>query len=431
MASRTASVLITGGTLIDGTGAPPVSNAAVLIEGNRITYAGARGSLGDVRSTSAIDASGKTIVPGLIDLHNHSTFDADMRVYIKNGVTSIRFAGLNQDAVVALRDRVTQNALPGPRIFSCGPMLDKTPPAYPRWTSPVNTPAEAAETARRLLADDKVEALLVTQQITPDLLRPVIEAAHAFGRPVVGQIWFTDGREAAELGIDELDNYSRIFVSREYPTARLLSYRSIAERLSLTARGWATIDWDLTEPIMQAMVQYGVSYCPTLVIHQHQAVADSNALEADPDYQAMYGEPERKEWAAFLQYIQGAWTPRDRSDMAAAYDERLEWIRRFHVMGGTVVVGTDMQFGGIMVHQELHNLEAAGLSRMEVVAAATGLAARELGMADSLGTIQPGKLADVLVLNRDPLQDLGALRDIAHVLKDGVIVAEDGPSSGT
>jgi Amidohydrolase family len=414
-------LLLEGGTLIDGTGAVPVSDASILIEGARIARVGPRASIDAAPGTPVMDVSGKTIVPGLIDLHNHSTFDADMRTYLKNGVTTIRFAGLNQDAVVTLRERVERREVPGPRIFSCGPMLDKTPPAYPRWTSPVNTPAEAAATARRLLREDRVDALLVTQQITPDILRPVVEVAHEHGRPVVGQIWFTDGREAAGLGIDQLDNYSRIFASREYPTERLLTYRSIGERLSLTARGWATIDWSLTEPIMTAMIERGVAYCPTLVIHQHQ-VETSSALEADRDYQALFGEIERAEWAAFLKYIQGNWTGSDRRDMAAAYDERLEWIARFHSQGGTVVAGTDMQFGGIVLHRELRNLETAGLSRMDAIVAATGLAARELGKAESLGTLEPGKLADLLVLNRDPLRDLAGLRDIAHVLKNGEVV---------
>jgi hypothetical protein len=206
MTRETTLLLLHGGTLIDGTGAPPVDHASVLIQGDRILRVGPDSSIGRVPGTKAMNISGKTIVPGLIDLHNHSTFDADMRAYLKNGVTSIRFAGLNQDAVVVLRDRIQRRELAGPRIFSCGPMLDKTPPAYPRWTSPVNTPGEAAATARRLILEDEVEALLVTQQITPDILSAVVDVAHEFARPVVGQIWFTDGHEAAALGIDELDN---------------------------------------------------------------------------------------------------------------------------------------------------------------------------------------------------------------------------------
>ena len=422
MTPETGSLAIEGATLIDGTGAPAVRDSVVLIKGDGIHYAGPRRPLEIPASARVINASGRTLVPGLLDLHNHSTFDADMRGYLRNGVTTIRFAGLNQDAVVALRDRAARNEVPAPRIYSCGPMLDRTPPAYPKWTSPVDTPVEAAATARRLLTEERVEALLVTQQITPDLMRPVVDVAHEFGRPVVGQIWYTDGREAAEIGIDQLDNSSRIFASREYPKSRLLSYRSIAERLGLLARGWMAIDWDLTRPIMDAMAEHGVSYCPTLVVHQNQAGIGLSELEADPDYRTMYGDAERREWAAFLDYVQGTWSAEDQRCMAIAVEKRIEWMARFHEMGGTLVVGADMQFGGIMVHRELRNLEAAGLSPLEVIHAATGQSARELGMGDSLGTIAPGKLADLLILNSDPLQDLGGLRDIAHVIKGGTLV---------
>ena len=359
-----------------------------------------------------------------MDIHNHSTFDADMAAYIKNGITTIRFTGLNQDAVVTLRGRVESGEIPGPRIFSCGPMLDKTPPAYPLWTSPVNTPAEAAATARRLLEVDQVDALLVTQQIAPDLLAPIVEAAHEHGRPLVGQIWFTDGREAAELGIDELDNSSRIFVSREYPKERLLAYGSIAERLGLFARGWATVDWDLTEPIIAAMVEHGVSYCPTLVVSQQQSGAGIAALQADPDYLTEFGEQEYPGWQSFMDYMSGTFDDEDRDYMRRGEIQRFEWMRRFHKAGGRLVVGGDMQFGGIAIHTELRNLEQAGLTPLEVLTAATGESADELGKADDLGTVQTGKLADLVLLSRDPLQDLGATRDIKAVIKGGVVVRE-------
>ena len=94
MTRETSRLLLHGGTLIDGTGTPPMSKASVLIEGDRVVRGGPDGSIGRVPGTTPMDVSWKTIVPGLIDLHHHSTFDADMRAHVTNGVTGIRFAGL-------------------------------------------------------------------------------------------------------------------------------------------------------------------------------------------------------------------------------------------------------------------------------------------------------------------------------------------------
>ena len=420
MASESDSLAIVGATLIDGSGAEPLADAALLIEAGHIRYAGSLAGFEAPAGVKTIDARGKFLVPGLIDLHVHSTFESDMRVYLDNGVTSIRYAGLNQDAVVALRQRVERGQVRGPRIFSCGPMLDATPSAFPRWTTEVNTPQEAADTAQRLLAEDQVEALIVTQRITPQLLRPIVEAAHEFGRPVTGQIWATDARQAAEIGIDQLDNNSRFFASREYPAERLLSYNSISERLGLLARGLASIDWDLTAPMMEAMLRHQVAYCPTLVVTQHRAGLGHELLEADPDFQHKYGAEEHAVWAAMAREVGGGWSAEDVDFLRRALETRQEWMRRFHALGGTLVLGTDMQFGGIMIHHELRNLAEAGLSLAQVIAAATGRSAQALRMADTLGTLHAGKQADLLLLNRDPLRDLGALRDIDLVIKGGI-----------
>jgi cytosine/adenosine deaminase-related metal-dependent hydrolase len=415
------SLLIAGATLIDGSGAQPVRDAAVLTSGERIRYAGPSDGLPHARVDRVLDASGKFVVPGLIDLHTHSTFDADMRTYLKNGVTSIRFAGVSQAAVVAVRERIQRGEVTGPRIFSCGPMLDKSPPAYPQWTSTVNTPAEADRTARRLLSHDRVEALLVTQQITPDLLEPVVLAAHEFGRPVVGQVWATDGAQAARIGIDQLDNTSRIFASREYPTERLLAYRTVAERLALLGRGWAAVDWDLTRTIIDTMVELNVVHCPTLVVTQAQAQTITAELKLDWDYQTEFGAAEYQTWATFLAYIESTWTQADRDFLSRSIEMRLEWMRWFRASGGRLVSGTDMQFGGIMLHRELLNLQEVGLSAMEVIAAATSDAAIALRMNDALGSLEAGKLADLIVVNRDPCIDLRHLREISYVVKGGLV----------
>ena len=133
--------LLDGADLINGTGGPAINDSMVLIEDGRIVYAGPRSACFDDDAAVRVGLAGKTLIPGLIEAHTHACFDADMLAYVKNGITTIRFAGLDQGEVVNLRERVEQGALIGPRILSCGPMIDLPPVAYPEWTVPVETAA--------------------------------------------------------------------------------------------------------------------------------------------------------------------------------------------------------------------------------------------------------------------------------------------------
>jgi hypothetical protein len=250
-------------------------------------------------------------------------------------------------------------------------------------------------------------------------MKAVIDAAHEWNRPVVGQIWAVDGEEAAELGIDELHTGSRVCRSKEYPAERLITYGSIPERLALTSRAWASLDWDLTLPIMEKMVAYGVLYCGMHVITQYQVGEGVDVLEADEDFQTLFGDGEKQTFRDFTRRLQGGWSPEDLDYARRANDRRIEWMQRYRGLGGVLLAGTDMQFGGIMLHRELRNLEQLGLSRLEVITTATARNAAALGLGVICGTVRAGLRADIVVLNSDPLADLAALRDIFMVLKAG------------
>src|SRR5947207_7041259 len=191
-------------------------------------------------------------------------------------------------------------------MCSCGPMLDGDPPAYPEWSSVVETAAAARREVERLVREEGVDALIATQRITPEVLGAIVAAAHALDRPVTGQVHYADGRQAAEAGIDGLENTARIYASRAYPPERLMRYASIAERLALVGRAWATIDWELTAPIQEAMARAGVRYCPTFVVTLSNLGELDARLEADPLY-ALYGAAERGTWAAFRARISREW----------------------------------------------------------------------------------------------------------------------------
>jgi imidazolonepropionase-like amidohydrolase len=145
-------------------------------------------------------------------------------------------------------------------------------------------------------------------------------------------------------------------------------------------------------------------------------------LEDDPAFGTLFGEAEHEAWRVFVNRVIGGWGPAEYDTWLRSLDARREWIRRFHEMGGQLVVGTDMPFGGMAIHRELAILHECGLSTLEAIAAATGDAARVMRAPD-IGTIAAGKLADLLVVDGDPVEDLGALRRIVLVLRGGEQVA--------
>jgi Amidohydrolase family len=417
-----ASILLRGGTLVDGTGADPRERSSVLVDGDRIAAVGPEADALATPATEILDTSGRTILPGLIDLHVHSTFPSEMTAYLANGVTSIRFAGIDLPAWRAISSRVAAGDPAGPRLFNLGPMLDRPPTSWPAWSQPVASTEEGAEAAAQLLDEEGTDGLIVVQQVTPADVRAIVDVAHRRNRPVVGQIWHTDAGEAAALGIDQLDNTSRIAASREYSGDRLLRYRSVSERLTILSGLWLAIDWDATQRLMEAMVRHEVAYGPTFVNNELQAGIHAEVLNDDPSFRTLFGEAEHAEWAAFIAHVSSGRSEADRDAWLRSFDVRRQWIRRFHEMGGRVVCGTDMPFGGLVLARELEILHEVGLTRLEAISAATGAAARVMRR-DDIGTIEPGRLADITVVEGDPTADLAALRRIALVFLGGRRVA--------
>jgi hypothetical protein len=330
-------LILEGARLIDGSGGTPIEDSMIVIEGNHILYAGGRTDRFNSGRPRRWRLDGKAVTPGLIEAHTHAAFDGDMRAYVKNGVTTIRFAGLDQDSVDRLTKRINEGELCGPRILSCGPMIDQPPAAYPEWSVEVITPAEAAAAAQRLIAKHDLHSLILTQRVTQPVMRAVIEVAHAHERCVVAQTWEVDGAEAAALGIDELHTGSRVCASPLYPRDRLLSYASIPERLALASRLWATIDWELTQPIIDAMIAHRVVYCGMQVITQYQIGEGISELEDDPDFRNLFTEVEKASLRKFTTRLQGGWTPQEVDYGRAANEQRAEWLRTYHADGGIII----------------------------------------------------------------------------------------------
>jgi hypothetical protein len=353
--------VLAGATVVDGTGAASIPDGVVVVDAGSISYVGPRAGFVVPPDVEVIDLRGSTVLPGLIDLHVHSTFLSDMQAYVENGVTTVRFAGIDQPSYRTVVSRTQDWANPSPRLFTLGPMLDVSPPSWPEWAFPVATPAEARQASEDLISQG-VHGLIVVQRIGLDFLREIVDVAHQHALPVVGQIWRMDAAEAANAGIDQLDNSSRIAASRVVSGEALFDYGLVSERLAIASRLWTTIDWSDTQRLMEAMVRHGVAYCPTLVGFEQSAGLAGDYLESDPAYQSLFGEEERTAWTRFKERGNATWSAQEIADSRMSWDMRREWIRRFRDLGGRILVGTDTPFGGIVIHRELALLRDLGMT---------------------------------------------------------------------
>lgn len=410
-------IVIEGGTLIDGTGRPPATGTTILIEGNRIREIGKQGEITTPANAHIIDARGKFIIPGLIDAHVHYRYPWIHRLYLANGVTTVRDMGSQVERILTLRQELAVGNILGPRMFVSGIAIN---PGSVKAMG-VSTPRELAQK----LVEAGVDGIKVTGY-TPAELEEVVEVAHAHGLLVYGHTGpKVDGRApgallAIEAGLDGIEHGYGVLEDSMGEAVQVPSDFDPAIRDHLF-RYWygrmhRNFDSDKAEALIQSMVQRNVYFAPTLVnIARHERTPEDLAAnpalryipEGEPNTLARFGEEERREWMNTLVRMK-------------------EFTRRFDRSGGLLIAGTDSPNGatlpGWSLHQELELFVQAGISPMKAIQTATLNNARILHQDKELGTVEIGKYADLVILNANPLEDIRHTRNIHRVIKNGRVL---------
>lgn len=424
-------LVLEGGTLIDGTGRPPLENSTVIIAGDRIEKVLA--GVGHVHEpgTRVIDIQGKFLLPGLIDGHVHYLGWA-APLYLAHGVTSVLDLGNYTTWILAQKLAVSSGLLPGPRIFTAGGQLDSPPGTFPHAVL-VSTEEEARRVVRQH-ARAGVDFIKAYTMLGPELLEATIDEARSAGLVVRGHI--TVGAwEAARFGIASLEHMSGIAIATIDDPEKLQEIeerRTEPDYVMATVRELAPLmKSELFEALIQHLIEHDTAISPTLVswwmgVHPHTTEYEEQdrTLLQDPHLSFI---PELSRQSILGRYAR-ARDQRSDPKFQKGYANTQRFIKAFFDAGGTVVAASDTTLGampGMDFHRELELLVEAGLSPHQALQAATRVPAQIIGKGRELGTVEPGKWADLIVIGGDPLADIRNTRKIEMVIKGGKIVDTD------
>ncbi len=432
--SQSDLLVISGGTLIDGTGGPPVENVMLLIKQGRIDQISQVGKILVPREAQVIDARGKTILPGFIDGHIHFR-EWHGELLLANGVTSIVDTGDSDEWMMALMRARELGKIRTPRIFASGRRLGAEIPIRRKdLVRPVPSPRphflsislDEAERRIRKKKERGLTVIKVDETWTNTDLEALATLAHSLGLPIVGHS--ANPMDSAKAGVDGIIHSWGIVPGTVGDTAKMEALK----------RGDIKDIYSVMDPstfplLIDLLVSEKVFLNPTPSLdgvsqYQDQYEAEDYELFSLPQLQYI---PQLAKVAILRKHHQ--LKSKTLSERVSFQTQYKRFFKEFTDAGGKLLLGTDTIISclpGLTLRRDMISLQEGGIGKMKLIQAATQNPA-ELYRLKDLGTIEPGKLADLQIVDGDPLEDLKALRHIETVLIEGERVDIDFHSDYT
>jgi imidazolonepropionase-like amidohydrolase len=385
---------IVGGRLIDGTGKPAIENAVVILKDGKIAAAGPAASTAVPQGAQIVDAHGKSILPGLWEMHAHFEQVEWGPIYLATGVTTARDVGNEREFIVAARDAIAAGHGIGPRLVMAG-VVDGTGP-FSLGVIRVDTPEQARAQVQKYKAAG-FQQIKIYSSVKPEILKIVTAEAHRLGMTVTGHIPFgMNAIQGIEDGMDQINHV-------EYLTPLMVDPKS------------QTIDPDApnVKKVIKLLLEHHIVVDDTLALMEvifHPLDHPISGFEPG----ILKVAPELREGLETI-----GTTPPKAEQSAATFRAMVATVRVLHQAGVPIVAGTDQTVPGFSLDREIELYVQAGFTPMEAIQAATLVPARAMGMEKDSGTIEAGKRADVILVDGNPLENISDIRKVSAVFAAG------------
>ena len=397
----------------------------VILERNQIASVGPSKSAKYPRNAPSVNGRGLFLIPGLWDMHVHLVFgdwfpgaqDISLPLFVANGVTGVRDMGSELDIVQSWRNEIEAGRLIGPRIYTPGPMLDGPKPRFPS-SAAIATP----EDAHRAVADLKrrgADFIKLQSLIPRDAVFAIAEEAKKQEIAFEGHV--PDAVRASEMsaaGMKSFEHLIGIFEGSSPAEDEFLKGNKTEGRFL------ATYDPARAAALAAILAKNQTWQCPTLVWERGGNLIDVSDFSKDMRVKYVPASWKTKTWKRFTEEITQGYGADDLTIRKRFVEKELEVVGMLHKAGVPFLAGTDTPAGvhifpGYSLHEELQRFVAAGFTPLEALQTATINPARFFGMEDQLGAVEKGKLADLVLLSANPLDDIANTQKIAGVIVNG------------